>query len=84
MEEYCSFVIEIQDWELSYSLGLNPNPKVFSGQYSESLHLKIRGLIRMPEKFSAKEMIASFIGDREIFPMKNDSDFKPKCIGASV
>jgi hypothetical protein len=82
VDEYCSYVVEIQEWELTYSLGLNPNPKVFSGQYSESLHLKIKGSIRLPEKYSDREMVSTFIGDREIFPMKNDSDFKPRCVGA--
>lgn len=82
VDEYCSYVLDIQDWELTYSLGLNPNPKVFSGQYSESLHLRIKGFIRLPEKYSTKEIVATFIGDREMFPMKNESDSKPRCIGA--
>ena len=82
VDEYCSYVVEIKDWELTYSLGLNPNQKILSGQYMESLHLKIKGSIRLREKYSAKDMVSTFIGDREIFPMKNESDFKPRCIGA--
>jgi len=81
-DEYCSYVVEIQDWELTYSLGLNPNPKYFSGQYSESLHLNIKGSLRFPEKYSTKEIVSTFIGDREIFPQKNDADFTPRCVGS--
>jgi hypothetical protein len=82
VDEYCSYIVEIKDWELTYSLGLNTNPKLFAGQYSEHLHLSIKGVFRLPEKYSDQEIASTFIGDREIFPLKNDSDFKPKCVGA--
>jgi hypothetical protein len=81
-DEYCSYIVEIKDWELTYSVGLNTNPKLFAGQYSEHLHLTIKGLFRLPEKYSNQEVVSTFIGDREIFPLKNDSDFKPRCVGA--
>jgi len=82
VKEYCSYIVEIQDWELTYSLGLNPNPKLLSGQYTEALHLSLKGILRQPEKYSSKEITSTFIGDREIFPTKNDSDFTPRCVGA--
>ncbi|HSW39570.1 MAG TPA: hypothetical protein VLL97_08780 [Acidobacteriota bacterium] len=82
VEEYCSYIIEIKDWELTYSHGLNSTPKLFPGQYSEHLDLSIKGIIRMHEKYSTKGVNLTFIGDREIFPLKNDSDFKPRCVGA--
>jgi hypothetical protein len=82
VDEYCSYIVEIKDWEMMYSHGLNSNPKPFSRQYSEHLELCIKGFFRMPEKYSTKEVSLTFIGDREIFPLKNDSDFAPRCVGA--
>jgi hypothetical protein len=82
VDEYCSYIVEIKDWELTYSHGLNSTPKLFPGQYSEHLDLCIKGFFRIPEKYSTKEIILTFIGDREIFPVKNDSDFTPRCVGA--
>jgi hypothetical protein len=55
VDEYCSFIVEIRDWELTYSHGLNSTPKLFPGQYSEHLQLCIKGLFHMPEKHSTKE-----------------------------
>ena len=57
VEEYYSYVVEIRDWELTYSLGLNPNPKHFDGQYWESLHLIVKGLIQLPEKYATKDIV---------------------------
>jgi len=51
----------------------------------EFLHLEIKGLIRQPEKFAAKEIGATFLGDREILPQENArpvSDAKPLCVGS--
>ncbi len=38
--------------------------------------------MRLPEKYSTKEMVPTFMGDREMSPTKNEPDFKPRCIGA--
>jgi len=46
------------------------------------LHLNIKGLFRLPEKYSSKEITSTFIGDREIFPTQNESDFTPLCVGS--
>lgn len=81
-EKYCSYLVEILDWELTYSFLLNPNPKIFPGQYSEHLYLEIKGSMRSPEKYAGDEINSTFIGDREIFPLKNESDFRPRCVGA--
>ena len=82
VDEYCSYIVEIKEWEVTYSHGLNSTPKIFAGQYSEHLDLCIRGQFHMPEKHSTKGVSLTFIGDREIFPLKNDSDFRPRCVGA--
>ena len=82
VDEYCSYIVEIKDWEVTYSHGLNSTPKLFPGQYSEHLDLSIKGLFHLPEKYSAQEVTLTFIGDREIFPLKNESDFRPRCVGA--
>jgi len=39
-EENCSYVIEITDWELTYSFSVNWSDKLFDGPYFESLHLE--------------------------------------------
>jgi len=65
VDEYCSYIVEIKDWGVTYSHGLNSTPKLFPGQYSEHLDLCIKGLFHMPEKYSAKEVRLTFIGDRE-------------------
>jgi hypothetical protein len=36
----------------------------------------------LPEKYSGQELVSTFVGYREMFPLKNDSDFRPKCVGA--
>lgn len=83
IDEYSSFIVEIKDWELRYSRGLNSNPKLFSGQYSEHLELFIKGNFHTPEKYSTQNVVLTFLGDREIFPTKNESDFKPCASGCS-
>jgi hypothetical protein len=77
VDEYCSYIVEIKDWELTYPHGLNSNPKLFPDQYSEHLELCIKGFFQMPEKYSAKEVTLTFIGDREIFPLKVGSLMSP-------
>lgn len=84
-EENCSYIIEITDWELSYSFSLNWNERMSDGPYWESLHLETKGIIRMPEKYAPKEIRAVFIGDRRIPPDPRDPElgnWKPRCVGA--
>jgi hypothetical protein len=83
--ENCSYIIEIQEWNLKYSLSLNTVPNILSGMYLESLNLEINGVIRQPEKYAGKEMTSSFLGDRSIISCiseKENTEIKPNGIGS--
>jgi len=61
VEEYCSYIVKIKDWELTYSHELNSSPKLSIGQYSEHLELSIKGSFHIPQKYSAKEVSLTWV-----------------------
>jgi len=84
-EENCSYIIEITDWELTYSFSVNWNEKLIEGPFFEALNLEVKGLIRVPEKYASKELNATFLGNRKMVPDPRDpefSDWKPRCVGS--
>lgn len=81
----CSYIIEVKDWKLTYSFGLNTIPKLLSGQYLESLHLKLNGCLQYPVKYASKEIKAAFVGDRSLPARIAESDepeIKPRAVGS--
>lgn len=85
-EEYCTFVVEVMDWELPYSFSLNHDSKHFPSPYSEHLHLQVKGILREPKKLDGKEIVLTFIGERDIIPEINNqsSANKPNRVGTLI
>jgi hypothetical protein len=84
-DEYCTFIIEIKDWDLTYLFSLNDYDKYASNPYNEYLNLEIKGIIREPAKYVDKEMKAVFLGRRDMIIKVQDkscSNFKPLCVGS--
>jgi hypothetical protein len=82
-DEYCTFIVEITDWELPYLFSLN-HDKYPSTSYSEYLHLEVKGIIRQPVKYDGKEIKAIFIGNRDLVPKTDNArsaDIKPNRVG---
>ena len=84
-KEYCTFIVEIKDWEMTYLFSLDRGNMFSEGPYMEFPHLEIKGVIRQPEKYAGKEMSATFMGDREMFPRISDRSHperKPLGVGS--
>ena len=47
-EEYGSYIVEVSDWETSYSFKVNRDDRFYTGSYGEHLHLEIKGVLRYP------------------------------------
>lgn len=83
-EEYGSFIIEVADWETSYSFKVNRDDRFYTGSYGEHLHLEIKGVLRYPFKFDGKGIRVLLLGDRklkEIMVGEKYLDPKPQSIG---
>jgi hypothetical protein len=65
-EEHYTYIIEIVDWETSYSFTVNHNDRFFAGSYREHLHLEINGNLRHPRKFDDLEIRLTLLGDRKL------------------
>jgi len=65
-EEYGSYIIEVADWETSYSFTINRIERLFAGSYREHLHLEIKGVLRHPSKFDGKDIKVTLLGDRTL------------------
>jgi hypothetical protein len=66
LEEYGSYIIEVADWETSYSFTINRDERLFTGSYREHLHLEIKGILRYPFKFDGKDIRVLLLGDRKL------------------
>lgn len=62
--EECTYVIEIEDWKLSYSLSLDHHGKMSAGPYWEHTTLEMKGTFVYPETL-AKPIQVIIRGDRE-------------------
>jgi len=65
-EEYGSYIIEVADWETSYSFTVNRDNRFYSGAYREHLHLEVKGILRYPFKFDGKDIQVTLLGDRKL------------------
>lgn len=85
-EEYTTFIVEVEDWELPYSFSLNHDDRHFPSPYTEHLHLQVQGVIREPKKHGGKKIELTFIGERSIVPEINNrsSDNKPNRVGTII
>ena len=83
-EEYCSYIVEVADWETSYSFKVNRDDRFYTGSYGEHLHLEAKGILRYPFKFDGKEIRVLLLGDRklkEIMVGEKYLDPQPQSIG---
>jgi hypothetical protein len=65
-EEYGSYIVEVADWETSYSFTVNRDDRFFAGSYGEHLHLELKGILRYPFKFDGKDIRVLLLGDRKL------------------
>jgi hypothetical protein len=83
VDEYCTYIVEITDWDLTYLYSLDED-KYATYPYSEYLNLEVRGIIREPEKYAGLEMSSTFMGKRELILHENNRSFterKPIGVG---
>ncbi len=82
-EDYCTFVVEVIDLELTYLFSINHDQKYRPTPYEEYLHLDIKGILREPKKYDGKEIDVTFMGDRNMIPDINNpaSTIKPISLG---
>lgn len=64
--DYCTFIVEVMDWELPYLFSINHNDRYDPTPYSEYLHMHVKGVLREPKKMDGKEIDLTFIGERSI------------------
>jgi len=83
-EAYGSYIIEVADWETSYSFTVNRDDRFYSGSYREHLHLEIKGVLRYPFKSDGKDIRVLLLGDRKLTSNLVDEiylDPQPQSIG---
>ncbi len=86
VEEDQSFIFRIEDWEPSYSFGLN-NSRLFDGPYWEHLELSLNGVFLSPERAKDRRAIVTLLADRDKARAVTDPagcDWKPVCVGTLV
>jgi hypothetical protein len=82
-QKECTYVIEIEDWSLSYSLSLDRHGKISIGPYWEHTSLEMKGRFLYPETL-AKQVQVIILGDREkISALEKPEDYRyePKAVG---
>lgn len=83
--EECSFVIEIKEWDFSYSISVNRMRDMIEGPYWEHTDLEMKGNIVYPERLADKEIQVTIMGDRNKTRVMNKPEdydrLEPKAIG---
>jgi hypothetical protein len=85
--ESCTFVIEILDWDMSYSFSLDPERRITPGPYWEHASLNIQGRFVEPATLLDRTVEMIIIGDRrETFAAEKPEEVKwtPKAIGGLI
>jgi hypothetical protein len=81
--EECTYVIEIEDWNLSYSFSLDRHGKMSAGPYWEHTSIEMKGTFVHPETL-AKPIQVIILGDREkISALERPEEYRyePKAVG---
>ena len=81
--EESTYVIEIEDWDLSYSLSLDRHGKISIGPYWEHTSLEMKGRFLHPEALT-KPIQVIILGDREkISALEKPEEYRyePKAVG---
>lgn len=64
-EEYCTYLIEITDFNVRYSFSLNRGKRWNPGPYSEYSAIQIIGKLHEPAKILGREIKCTIYGSRE-------------------
>jgi hypothetical protein len=79
-----SYVVQIQDWAMSYSMHLNPKERFGPGPYWEHGSLDIAGTVIAPPELEGRGIDVIFLADREIpviLSGQKTVTYKPECVG---
>lgn len=63
--EYCTYMIEVMDWDARYSFSVNRDRTRTPGPYSEYSSIEIKGKLLLPEKHAGTEIECTVYGKRE-------------------
>jgi hypothetical protein len=84
-KETVSYVIEITDWDFSYSFAVNQVRKLIDGPFWEHSDLKVKGKLLQPEKFIDKEIEVTIMASRrDTIVMNKPEDYhksEPTAVG---
>jgi len=82
--EYCSYCIEILDWDLSYSLQLRGDMKNLPWPIWEHASLDLKGKFLQPKKLEGRIIGATILGNRTIVRVMEhpeECSGEPKALG---
>lgn len=79
------FVIQIDDWDLSYSFGLDPERRWSGGPYWEHVSLNVQGTFLSPDKVANRQIPVTVLGRRDrqkaLEEPEHTGDWTPKALG---
>jgi hypothetical protein len=83
--EECTYVIEISEWDFSYSFSVNHMRDIIEGPFWEHTNLEVKGKVTHPEKLAGKEIKVTIMGNRNDTRIMNKPEdyhsFEPKAVG---
>lgn len=75
------YVVEIQDWDWSFSFGVT-KPPLREGPYGDYRHLVVKGKLLRPSKVKTETVELSFLPDQKLNEGRREHDPPPPSIGA--
>jgi hypothetical protein len=88
IREIAFYVIEINDWQHSYSLSLNDNDNLKdlfgSGLYKEHKSLTLSGVFLEPKKIVGKDLQIKLFGSRDMEAVLNKPEDYPRASAKAV
>ena len=79
--EILHYLVEITDWDWSFSFGIGWRKEIQREPFSDYRHLHIRGLLRSPMNLKVNEVELSFLPDAGL-DWSNRSTLDPKSVGS--
>jgi hypothetical protein len=79
--EFASYVLEIKEWDWSFSFGVNEMPNR-DGPYSDFRHLHLRGNLVCPNRIKAENVELTFLPDHDLNEDKRERH-EPKAVGSA-
>jgi hypothetical protein len=78
--EFASYVLEIKEWDWSFSFGVNAM-RNRDGPYSDYRHLLLRGNLVRPTRIKAEKVDLTFLPDHDLNEDKRERH-EPKAVGS--